>query len=202
MGESISGWIEGAKQGDEEAIRALWNRYHPHLLRFARGKLPPNRRRVADEEDVVSLAFKSFFFAARAGRFPELKDSDGLWKLLLKMTARKAVDLKRHEGRKKRRVLGESVLIKTRDESSSDAMSRIAGSEPAPDFGALVTDECRRLLDQLGDRELENLALAKLEGLGNEEIAKRLGYSLRTVERQLQLIRKKWEGALGEGSKG
>ncbi len=198
MGDPVSRWIEGAKNGDEEAIRALWDRYHQHLVHFARRMLPRNRRRVADEEDVASSAFKSFFFAARSGRFPDLHDSEGLWKLLLKMTARKAVDLKRHEGRKRRRVLGESVLVSRRDDSPEDGLARVEGHEPTPEFAAMVTDECRHLLELLGDRELEQLALAKLEGLSNEEISQRHGCSLRTVERQLHLIRKKWEGCLGE----
>jgi DNA-directed RNA polymerase specialized sigma24 family protein len=38
----------------------------------------------------------------------------------------------------------------------------------------------------------EDVALS-MEGYGNEEIAARLGYGLRTVERRLRLIRSIWE---------
>jgi RNA polymerase sigma factor (sigma-70 family) len=56
-----------------------------------------------------------------------------------------------------------------------------------------MTEECERLLERLEDPELEALATAKLEGYTNEEIAQRLGCSVRTIERRLRLIRKKWQ---------
>jgi RNA polymerase sigma factor (sigma-70 family) len=202
MGDSVPRWIEGAKHGDQNAMKALWERYHQRLLRFARGKLPRNRRRVADEEDVVSQALKSFFCAAQEGRFPELREEDGLWRLLRKMTARKAVDLKRHEGRKKRYVLGESVLIPSPEEGQTDGMAQVAGGEPPPEAAAMESDELDRLLDLLGDPELVKVAIAKIEGLQNQEIADRFDTSLRTVERQLQLIRKKWESLLAPKDEG
>lgn len=197
--DSITHWIEGAKQGEEKAYNALWERYYDRLVRFARGKLANNRRRAADEEDVAQSAFKSFCLAARGGRFPDLKDREGLWKLLLKLTARKAVDLMRYNNRQKRRVLGESVLISPGDDAEGQGLARVIGDEPTPEFAAMVTDEFRRLIEVLGENELRKVALLKLEGLGNEEMASRLGCSLRTVERQLQLIRKKWEVEIGRG---
>ena len=45
---------------------------------------------------------------------------------------------------------------------------------------------------QLADADLRALAIAKMEGYTNQEIAERLDCSLRTVERRLHLIRKKW----------
>jgi DNA-directed RNA polymerase specialized sigma24 family protein len=67
------------------------------------------------------------------------------------------------------------------------------GLEPTPEFAAEVADECRRLLDGLGDPELRSIALWKMEGATDEEIAARLGYVLRTVQRRVQLIRRLWE---------
>jgi DNA-directed RNA polymerase specialized sigma24 family protein len=48
------------------------------------------------------------------------------------------------------------------------------------------------LLERL-DSELRNVALRKVEGYSNEEIAAQLGCGLRTVERRLRLIRGIWE---------
>jgi hypothetical protein len=53
-------------------------------------------RRVADEEDVALSAFDSFCAGAERGRFPDLKDRDNLWALLVTITARKAADLAQH----------------------------------------------------------------------------------------------------------
>jgi DNA-directed RNA polymerase specialized sigma24 family protein len=55
-----------------------------------------------------------------------------------------------------------------------------------------VAEECRRLLDRLGDAELLAIALWKMEGYGNEEIAARLGCVPRTVGRRLEVIRTLW----------
>jgi DNA-directed RNA polymerase specialized sigma24 family protein len=48
------------------------------------------------------------------------------------------------------------------------------------------------LLDCLPNQELVELALLKMEGYTNEEIAKRWQKAERTVERKLNLIRKMW----------
>lgn len=71
----------------------------------------------------------------------------------------------------------------------------MVGAEPTPSFAAEVAEECRVLLEKLGDDELKQIALAKLEGFSNAEIAERIGKSLATVERKLKLIRKTWDPA-------
>nr|MCU0979177.1 ECF-type sigma factor [Pirellulaceae bacterium] len=48
------------------------------------------------------------------------------------------------------------------------------------------------LLERLPDADLRTLAVAKLEGYANAEVAERLGCSMRTVERRLRLIRDLW----------
>jgi DNA-directed RNA polymerase specialized sigma24 family protein len=55
-----------------------------------------------------------------------------------------------------------------------------------------MTEECRRLLDRLGDPGLETVALWKMEGYTNAEIAAQLGCAPRSVERKLRLIRGLW----------
>ncbi len=93
--DSVSRWIDEVKKGNHAAAEALWERYFPRLVRFARGRLRGLPRRAADEEDVALSALDSFCRAAEHGRFPNLADRDGLWRLLLQMTARKAADVVR-----------------------------------------------------------------------------------------------------------
>ena len=71
-------------------------------------------------------------------------------------------------------------------------VERVVGDEPTPEFAALVADECERLLDRLGDDGLRRVAVWKMEGYSNEEIAGMLGSSLRTVARKLVAIRVIW----------
>ena len=159
--------------------------------------MPP--RRIADEEDVALSAFHSFCRGAREGRFPELTSRDDLWRLLLSMTARKAVDLIGDNKRRKRRVLGESAIGRLYGDDGGRGFDQVIGETPSPDFAAQVADQCRHLMHLLGDRSLRRVAIAKMEGRTNEEIATELGCSVRTVERRLNLIRRKWEAASREG---
>ena len=65
-------------------------------------------------------------------------------------------------------------------------------TESVIDLVVYMAEECRQMLDRLGDPNLEALALAKIEGYTNSELAEQADCSVRTIERQLRLIRKKW----------
>jgi len=56
-----------------------------------------------------------------------------------------------------------------------------------------MDDQCRWLLECLGDPMLRSVAVSKLEGYTNEEIGAMLGCSLRSVERKVRLIRSIWQ---------
>ncbi len=193
--DSISRWIEDVKEGDSDAARKIWQRYFPELVRLARKKLQGMRRGMADEEDVALSAMNSFCDAARNDRFPDLCDRHGLWRLLLRMTARKAVDLARHERRQRRgggHVRGDSIMDRPGQTGGRQAFAQVVGDVPTPEFAACMAEQCGRLLNLLDDGQLRTLAIAKMEGYENREIAERLECSVRTVERRLQLIRAKW----------
>jgi DNA-directed RNA polymerase specialized sigma24 family protein len=192
---SVTQWVSDLKAGDRsEATRRLWERYFQRLARLAQARLRTTGRGPADGEDVALSVFDSFFRAAAAGRFPELGDREDLWRLLVTITARKAHNRRRDEGRQKRgagRVVDEGALAGA-DPMGDDFLAQVVGNEPTPEFAAMVTDEYRRLFGSLADESLRVVALLKLEGHSNEEIAKSLDCGLRTVERKLEVIRKRW----------
>jgi len=194
---SVTQWIDRLKAGDPEAAQQLWERYFRRLVGLARKKLRAAPRRAADEEDVALSAFDSFCRGVEQDRFPQLHDRLDLWQLLVLLTARKASDLAQHERRQKRgggAVLDEAALPCPTDSSAQGApLDQIKGPEPTPAFAAQVAEECHRLLERLDSPELRDVALRKVEGYGNEEIAAQLGCGLRTVERRLRLIRSIWE---------
>ena len=55
-----------------------------------------------------------------------------------------------------------------------------------------MAENMQELLDRLDDDEMRQVALGKLEGLTNKELAERLGISRRSVERKLGIIRGSW----------
>jgi DNA-directed RNA polymerase specialized sigma24 family protein len=198
-GGSVTCWLGNLKQGDLAAAQPLWDRYFARLVAVARGKLQKVRRTSAseDEEDAALSAFNSFCGGIARGRFPQLADRDDLWKLLVVITARKAMAQAQREGRKKRgggRVVDEAVLFGATagDDGSMAGLERIAGEGPTPEFAAMVAEECQRMLDALDDDSLRQVALSRMEGYTNDEIADQLGCARRTVARRLDLIRKTW----------
>jgi DNA-directed RNA polymerase specialized sigma24 family protein len=157
-------------------------------VELARRKLHGARPQVADEEDVALSAFDSFCRGLKRGRFPDLRDRDNLWKLLVVLTARKACHLLRDQQRLKR---GGDVATRADQE-----LEMVASQEPTPEFAAEIADNCQRLLGILADGELRAIALSKMEGYTTEEVAGQLNCAPRTVERKLRLIRRLWENEL------
>jgi DNA-directed RNA polymerase specialized sigma24 family protein len=194
--ESVTEWIAGLKAGDPTAAQPLWERYFRQLVDLARARLRAAPRRVADEEDVALSVFDSLCRGAATGRFPLLADRDDLWRLLVVVTARKAANLVKHERRQKRgggRVVDEEALAPANAPDASRGLEAIIGREPTPAFAYQVAEECRRLLGALDDAQLRDIAILKLEGYTDAEVAARLGCTDRTVRRRLQLIRKVWQ---------
>jgi RNA polymerase sigma factor (sigma-70 family) len=201
---SVTTWLAQLRAGDRAVAQQLWERYYSRLVRLARRKLQGLRRAADDEEDVALSAFDSFYRSAEQGRFPRLDDRNNLWELLVVITSRKAIDLRQRESCQKRgggKVVGQSALDRTRAASRRGAdaegtgIAQAAGTEPSPELAAQIGDEMQRLLRILPNEEVRTVALSKLEGYTNAEIAERLGCALATVERRLSLIRSVWKEA-------
>jgi DNA-directed RNA polymerase specialized sigma24 family protein len=201
VGGSITRWLTQLKAGDAEAVQPLWERYFEALVRHARHKLCALRqpRTDIDEEDVALSAFHSFCSGARHGRFPRLGDREDLWRVLVHITAWKALDLRKRRSARKRgggRVALEADLRPGADGDETAVLDRIIGSEPSPEFAAQVAEECERMLLRLTDDTQRRIALMKLACYTHEEIREQLGCSLRTVGLKLELIRRRWEEEL------
>lgn len=193
---SITRWIAEIKDGNSAGARGIWARYFPRLVRLARKQIRGVSRGMADEEDVALSALDSFCRAAREGRYPDLADRDSLWRLLLQMTLNKAMSLARYENRQRRGGGRVRSFSHKQVAPEEEMLPEFVGKEPTPEFAAMMADECRRLLQKLGDPQLRELAIAKMEGRSNQEIAQRLDCALRTVERRLKLIRDEWKQEL------
>jgi DNA-directed RNA polymerase specialized sigma24 family protein len=192
---SVTYWLGRLKAGDQAAAQRLWECYFARLVGLARQKLRGAARRAADEEDVALSALDSFYRGVEAGRFPQLHDRDNLWRVLVTLTVRKAVNLRRYEARQKRGgALPEEdrgpYLPSTAEEDAD--LEQVLSREPTPEFAVQVAEECQRLLGLLEDVTLRELALRKMEGYTNEELAAQQGCVPRTIERKLRVIRKLW----------
>jgi DNA-directed RNA polymerase specialized sigma24 family protein len=182
---TVTNCIDGLKKGSEGAAQELWNRYFAQLMAIARHQLRSVPRDV-DAEDIALSALKSAMLGVRNNRFPDLTDRTGLWPLLVTITSRKAINEMKRQRTKKRDRAAEKPMAD---------VQLIVGSEPGPDFSVRLAEAIRSLVCSLGDETLQTIARRKLEGYANEDIAKELQVSTRTVVRKLGRIRQEWNEA-------
>ena len=189
---SVHTEMERLQAADEHVMRVMWDRYFPRLLEVARRRLPRVAGAVDDEQDVALSALESFFRAAQQGRFPNLCDRSGVWRLLSEMTRRKVVDrVRRHcalrrGGGQLHDHLGWAV-------NKSDPPHQLADSKQvSPSVELIAHEELDRLLAALREKDnrLAEIAAAKLSGCSNAELAVRFDRSIPTIERWLNRIRK------------
>lgn len=180
---SVTTWLDGLKVRSDGAAQELWNRYFAQLVQVARRQMG-GFARDADEEDVALSALKSAMLGVQNNCFPDLNDRTGLWPLLVTITARKAVnELERQLAQKRDR---------TREQPLADDQL-IAGNVPSPEFALCLAEAIQSLVRALNDKTLQVIAQRKLEGYGNEDIAKELNVTTRTVVRKLARIRQEWD---------
>ena len=192
---SITRLIYEMRAGNAAAADGLWQHFFPQLIEFARRKLRGCHGFVDDEEDVALSAMNRFFRAAQEGRYPSLADRNALWCLLLQITNHRLLNLHRDETRQRRgggRVGGLVAAPACGSPHGQRPEIPVPDDVPTPEFASMMAEECRRLLELLDDAELRTIAVAKMEGYTNAEIAAQLNRSERTVERRLRLIRDRW----------
>jgi DNA-directed RNA polymerase specialized sigma24 family protein len=191
--DSVQQWIEALKRGESDHARRLFQEVYQRMVRLARRRLGAQSPRWVDEEDVALSAFDSFCRRAGEDRFPTLKNRDDLWKILLRITSRKAKDYLRAHRTLKRgggEVRGDSAIA---DAELRGAMPDGGVEHQTPHLVAVVAEQCRRMLAALDDDTARSIALWKLEGYTDVEIADRLGCVPRTVVRKSNRIRDIWK---------
>jgi RNA polymerase sigma factor (sigma-70 family) len=195
---SVTGLIQLLRSEDtavrDMAAGLIWERYFPDLLELARKNLDRRVRRRADEEDVLQSMFRSFCVRQQRGDF-ELTGHDELWRLLVTITLRKARNTARAHRRDRRDVAREQVATQAASDDSSCpgwALEQMDAARATPAEAAVLNESLERRLAALGDPELRQIALWRLEGYTNREIAQRLDSTERLVERRLERIRSKW----------
>lgn len=163
-------------------------RFHPRLAALARKCLQGRPQAAADADDAVQSAFASFCHRVRAGQF-KIDDRDDLWNLLGLITKRKARAQVRRE-LAARRGSGQTIHEGALDGLGGPRrlLDEAAGELASAEFDLHVAE----LLEQL-DPVLREIAVCRLMGFLNREIAVRLDCTERKVERKLQLIRLIWK---------
>ena len=187
---SVAGLCHQLQSGNEDAASVLWRQFFSRLVDLAGKRIEGTSRLIADEEDVALSAFKSFCKGMRQGKFAALTDHDSLWRLLVVITSRKASDLANYNRRSKRSEL--RVVTPRTTEVNDDLVQSFICRQPTPDAQLEMEENIRSAIDQLKHEDLQQIALLKLDGYTNQEIAKKMDRGLSTIERKLRTIRGIW----------
>ncbi len=195
---SVTRLIYLLRSGDtavrDMAARRIWQRDFRELLSLARRNLDRRARHRADEEDVLQSMFRSFCAARRAATstWPIVMSSGGSWSR--SRCARRATR-PRHSG-----ATGatSSVSRLPKQQAGCDSSStsweleQMDAAGPSPVEAVLLNEALERRLESLADSKLRQIALWRLEGYSNREIAEQLDCTERSVERKLERIRSRW----------
>jgi DNA-directed RNA polymerase specialized sigma24 family protein len=180
---SVTRLIRAVQEGRASAVRPLLAVYFDRLVQLARERLRVLPGMANYDED---LALRSFYSVYRGLRNPErplqLTGRDDLWRLLAARTIYRAIDLMR--------------CYRPGEVPGDHHLDQLLTREPTPEEAAELADECRRLLELLEEPDLRQIALWKVEGYTNEEIAARLDCVPRTIERRVRRIRLLWKHEL------
>lgn len=191
----ITEWVVALQQNNQSAATSLWESFRDRIELVAKrelAKLPPAA--AFDEEDVALSAFYTFCHQIEGGTFSIPTNRDELWWLLIVITKRKAGERVKHEGAQKRNSKGNSKAL------SDSELQQVATHDADPQELFQMRENCNHLLESLEDDELRIIAIWKLEGYTNSEIANRLMRTRQTIQRKLNLIRSIWAQELMEES--
>ncbi|MGI8978472.1 MAG: ECF-type sigma factor [Pirellulaceae bacterium] len=186
--DDLTVWIKKLGNGDPRAEQVIWDNFFSRLVRLAKQRLRHLPVGADDEEDIALSALGSFYKGLADHKFPRLDSRDDLWKLLATLTIRKTIAHRRRGKALKRG--GKHELRDSRGPRPDDQWEfELADPAPSPEFVVVMTETFNAMLSGLEDEVLRTIAVQKLEGYSNEEIAGGLGCAVRTVERKLARIR-------------
>jgi DNA-directed RNA polymerase specialized sigma24 family protein len=195
--QSVSQLIDALQKEDVSVAQtALWRRYYTELVRRVSQRLGRQFRRAADEEDVALSTMDSFLCGMREGRFPDLRNRKELWNLLLTIADRKVIKHRKREKSAKRG--GGTVVSMTclaTDVADGAVQFDPIDAGPTEEELAIVVAE---MTEGLGDRVLRLIAVRRLQGFTDQEIAAELGVTERTVIRKRRRIQAIWQRELAE----
>jgi RNA polymerase sigma factor (sigma-70 family) len=193
MTDDVEQWqrlIDGLRTGDPLAAAEFCSRYGDRLERLAGKHLPEGLRRRVGPEDVAQSACRTFLRRAQGGEF-QLPDSERLWRLLCAITLTKVREQARFHLRRKRGLDQEVGLDAVVPDAGGPGQGP-ADPAPTPAEAAEFADQFARLMATLDEEERQVIEL-KLRDCTNEEVARCLGCSERTVRRLLARVQARME---------
>jgi RNA polymerase sigma factor (sigma-70 family) len=179
------------EQKDPEAMKLIMERYLEDLIRYIARRCDATALPGEGPEDLAQETLNSFWKRASAGRFPKLKDRNGLRKLLCTIAKRKVAHRVRDAGRLKRG--GDGVLNATDadawvSEDRDNVLDTLASREPLPEVHAIADETVAAARAAIGNQKLLPVFDLWMADLTQSEIAGIMKVSVTTVGRRMAEI--------------
>lgn len=177
--------LKDAQEGDEQAWDRLFREFYPKVRRVVRRKLDRSMRSVYDSTDFASDVMKSL--AANLSRL-DFPTADHLVAFLATVAEQKVIDEHRRRHTLKRDVRRERRI----DDPAGGASFQFASDGPTASQLAQAREVEDMLLDRRDEEERRVIEL-RLEGEDNSDIADRVGWNIRKVQRFFQGLQRSFQ---------
>ena len=185
---NITSDVAALKRGDEEAIRRLWDRYFPLIVKLARKRFRAERQGdgVEGPTDAAALAFHELCVEiAQQSASINAPNREEFFRNLANRTRSRVIDILRRESAAKR-----GGLLNIDGEMSFE---EFVSAIQTPAQLVIGRDDCDRFLESLNDEVLRKIVQLRLEDYTIAEISERLNCCVATVNRKMERIRELWE---------
>lgn len=190
---SVTNWLRAIETGNDDAAHRIWDRYSEEIRKVARRRMRRLKRQdIVDEDDIVISAYAALCLAARKGQLAKVLNREDLWGLMVVATLQKIGQRTQYLKADKRSMDLVADNAEVLDEFGS-RLERIVCDAHGPESEAIHAERTERLLAKLDDPELRAVAILKIAGHTNDEIAVEMGLTRRTIQRMLNLIRLCWD---------
>jgi RNA polymerase sigma-70 factor, ECF subfamily len=179
VNQEETGLISRCQQGDQDALKEIFDQYHKKVYRIAYGVV----RQREDAFDIVQEVFIKLFRSIR-----DFKGRSKFYTYLYRMTVNTAID----HSRKRGKVLTSSIDGEEGIQISDDAEKR-----PDRIFAHKELEEkVNGAMQKLPFDQRTALVLREVEGLSYQEMAEAMNCSIGTVMSRLHYGRKRMQELL------
>lgn len=166
--------LTALNEGDQDAARKIYERFIDRLVALASSRLDRKHQSKIDPQSVAHSALMSFFGGQKDGAF-ELQNWGMVLGLLSHITFRKCLNRNRYFRQKRR---NESGVIQFADWQNAD-------KAPGPEEQVMLEELLEKALNSLKHPERKEMVELFLDGNSTDEVADRVGFSQRTVQRSI-----------------
>jgi RNA polymerase sigma-70 factor (ECF subfamily) len=183
MNDNEAEVISRCQQGDQDALKEIFDRYHRKVYRVAYGVV----RQREDALDIVQEVFIKLFRSIK-----KFKGKSHFYTYLYRMVMNTAID----HTRKTKRIPSSTIYEDEGFQLSDDAEKRpdriLAHKE--------LEERVKAAMEKLSPDQKAVLIFREVEGLSYQEIAEAMGCSIGTVMSRLHYGREKMQEMLRPGS--